>query len=182
MSSNDKRLRYLIQFLRNLKGMKYVLFVEPQKTDGPPLWSVEQKLPSLNSIFKSGSACVGLSNMIRRKQGLSIPRNNKMVVGGVESWFRYLKNKKRLEKINDNKIYPVGTLLIQDYNPKDQGHVAIITFSSKKGLKHSKIIHSVSGKFGSKIYDSCVEEKFIDYPYNDRFTHICKPENWIFKN
>jgi len=182
MSNNYKRIRYLIQFLRNLKGMKYVVFVEPQKTDGPPLWCIEEKLPPLKSIFNSGSACVGLSNIIRRKQGLSIPRNNKIDLGGTESWFKYLKNKKRLEKINNNKIYPIGSLLIQDYNSNDQGHVAIITFSSKKGLCYSKIIHSVSGKFGNKIYDSCVEEKLIDYPYNNRFTHICKPENWIFKD
>ena len=49
-----------------------------------------------------------------------------------------MKNEKRLEKINFNKVYPKGTLLIQNFNPKDQRHVVFTINSSKNGLLESK--------------------------------------------
>jgi hypothetical protein len=182
MINESKRVNYLIQYLRKLRGMKYTLCLEEPINDGPPLWNHNKKLPSINQIYNSGSACVGLANMVRRKQNFIIPELNNKYIGGTESWYKYLMEKNRLESINYQEIYPKGTLLLQNYNSKDQGHVAIITFASKKGLIMSKIIHSVSGKFPKKVYRSCIEEKLIDYPSYSRFTHICKPENWIFKN
>ena len=182
MIDNDRRLNYLIIFLRKLRGMKYTLCLEEPKNDGPPLWNQNNKLPSYKIIYNSGSACVGLVNMIRRKQKLNIPALNKKFVGGTESWFKYLKGSGRLIDIDLNDVYPKGSMLIQNYNPNDQGHVAIITLSSKQGIMNSKIIHSVSGKFKEKNYNSCVEEQLKDYPYYSRFSHVCLPEDWIFKN
>ena len=39
---------------------------------------------------------------------------------------------KRLEKIDFLRCYPKGTLLLQDYNPKDQGHVGIMLSPVRK--------------------------------------------------
>ena len=113
--------------------------------------------------------------------GLKIPIENGkwkyIFPGGSGAWFQYLKDKKRLHKINYSKTYQKGTLLLQDYNPKDMGHVAIVWTENKKGLSHSKILHSRHD--GPK---SVVIEPLDDYTMKKRFTHICLPENWLAKN
>ena len=42
---------------------------------------------------------------------------------------------KKTTKIDYNKTYPKGTLLLQDYNPKDMGHVAIVWTEDKKDFQ-----------------------------------------------
>jgi hypothetical protein len=48
-----------------------------------------------------------------------LSKDSKLWPGNTEAWFEYLNNTKRLQKINFNKVYPNGTLLLQDFNPKD---------------------------------------------------------------
>ena len=105
---NDLRLNYLIIFLRKLRGMKYTLCLDEPMNNGPPLWNHNNKLPSYNVIYNSGSACVGLVNMIRRKQKLNIPALNKKFIGGTEQEFL---NKKKL--VSDSpRIYFDSTRLL----------------------------------------------------------------------
>ena len=88
---------------------------------------------------------------------------------GTEAWFKYLNNKKRLLEIDLTKQYPIGTLLIQNFNEYDQGHVAVVIDSNQNVLE-SLIIHNVYGTWDNKTYNSTVTEKLIDYPYYSRFT------------
>ena len=87
------------------------------------------------------------------------------------------KIKKTLVKIDYYKTYPKGTLLLEMWNPKNMGHVAIVWTENKKGLLHSKILHSRHD--GPK---SVIIESLDDYKMKRRFTHICLPENWLAKN
>ena len=139
----------------------------------------------LNLLKKEGCVCVGFSNLVRRFMNLDIPgkikgRKVHFWPGGTEAWFSYLKKEKRLEKIDFNKVYPKGTLLVQNFNPKDQGHIAITINSSKKGLLETKIIHNVAEK-GRTFYGTYIH-KVKDYSNYKRHTHICLPQNWILKN
>ena len=83
------------------------------------------------------------------------------------------------QEINLLKEYPRGTMLIQNYNPTDQGHIAIVIESNRQGLLLSKIIHNVGAK--KRQYNKTVIELFKDYFYCARFTHVCLPKNWIFR-
>jgi hypothetical protein len=98
-------------------------------------------------------------------------------VGDTWAWFDYLKREKRLEKIDFNKVYPKGTLLLQNYNPK--GQVGVTINSSKLGLLNSKIIHNTSDK-NLNLYDTYIH-KLKEYENYKRFTHICLPQDWILK-
>ena len=180
--SENRKVSKAIKFLKDLDGTPRKNYCKnnPPKKDGAPFWIGDEKITDIEYIKKSGSVCVGLTNLVRRFMGLEIPgkiSNKKKVFwpGGTGAWFNYLKNEKRLEKINFNKVYPKGTLLLQDFNPKDQGHVIVTINSSKKGLLYSKIIHSIHIK-GTLI------ELVKDYPNYKRQTHICLPQNWILKN
>ena len=161
--------------------------------DKDPFWFSNETPPELNIVKKQGLSCVGLANLVRRYMRLQIPgkvTNQKLTSiiklwpGSTSTWYHYLKTKKRLEKIDFNKVYPKGTLLVQDFNPKDSGHVAFTINSSKKGLLESKIIHSINDKdkVTNKIYKHVVIEKVKDYYNYKRHIHICLPQNWLLKN
>ena len=105
----------------------------------PPLWHTDDKLPKKCVIKKKGTNCVGLANLIRNHLGL--PRiilhekNSKYTeIGLTYHWFHYYKKIKKLKKIDLNKSYPAGTLLLRDYNENDGGHVGIIFKENKKGV------------------------------------------------
>lgn len=177
-----------MNYLENFEGMKYTEYnvQNPTMSENEPFWVSNLPPPvDFEYIYKRGSTCVGLINILRRHLKLEIPgiitnEPKDEFPGGTASWFNYLSKKNRLLEIDYSKMYPKGTLLIQNYNVKDQGHVAVILNSNT--LLESNIIHNVNGVWDNKIYDSVVIEKLKDYPYNKRFTHVCLPDNWLFKN
>ena len=186
MNSNDI-IESSMNYLRQLDGMKYTL-VTPETdvliTNGPPFWNdISKPLPPIDVIRKKGSCCTALANLVRRLNDLPIPGNipgmiRESCVGGTDSWFKYLKDFDRLVEIDYYKRYSIGTLLIQDYNPVDQGHIALI-YQANNNLLDSTIIHNIGSC--SEKYNKLVIEKFNDYDDYNRFTHICHPENWIMK-
>ncbi len=194
--TEKRKISKAIRFAKQFDGYPYKLCGPSApniKRDYEPFWFQNDKPPELNIIKKKGLSCVGLANLVRRYMGLQVPGKvtgqklsalTKKWPGSTSAWFQYLKNEKRLEKINFNKVYPKGTLLLQNYNPKDQGHVAFTINSSKKGLLESKIIHSVRGrdKISGKNYKEVNIEKVKDYFDYKRHTHVCLPQNWILKN
>tara|TARA_B100000242_G_C43027130_1_gene478300 strand:- start:825 stop:1448 length:624 start_codon:yes stop_codon:yes gene_type:complete len=193
----QKKVNKAIKFAKQFNNFKYSLCgKEPPKNttkDINPFWFVNEKPPDLDFVKKKGLNCVGLANIVRRFMGLQVPGKvtgqktstiTKKWPGSTDAWFEYLKDKKRLEKIDFKKVYPKGTLLIQDYNPKDQGHVSFTINSSKKGLLETKIIHCIcdKDKETGKVYNNVTIEKVKDYYKYKRHTHICLPQNWLLKN
>ena len=177
-----------LNYLKQLENMKYTLVTPETETNlsnRPPFWNDSSKpLPPPSFVYGLGSCCTALANLVRRLNDLPIPGNipglpKENCVGGTDSWFKYLNNMKRLHKINCTVNYPEGTMLIQDYNPIDQGHIAIVLNSDNRyGLLASDIIHNIGSN--DPRYNKVVIEKFCDYTDFYRFTHVCYPENWIF--
>lgn len=192
----EKAINYAKQFI----GVKYSGW-NPEsgfpKKNCAPFWIDNKSPPPIELIKKDGLCCVGLTNLIRRYMDLQIPGlvdgelNLLNFIGGTENWFHYLKENNRLKKIDYKEKVPVGTLLLQNYNEIDQGHVAIIIDQDKRGLFYSTKIHAidhsnnVDNKYNNVIdnkYNKVLVEKFNDYFYYSRYTHICYPEDWILKN
>ena len=184
ITDDIKRIDRALNYLKKFEGTprKSYNFDVPPTTDCEPFWIENKEPPDINYIKSRGLVCVGLGNLVRRFMSLQVPGNvtnkNYYWPGGTESWFSYLNDEKRLEPIDFNKIYPPGALLIQDFNPIDQGHICITLNSHEKGLLHTEIIHNISDKYfcGTFIH------KLVDYPNYKRHTHICYPENWLLKN
>ena len=183
----------VIHYIKLLEGVKYTYCDQENSftnwdtvKDIAPFWIGNKPLPMNDMIIKDGICCAGLINLMRRFLNLSIPtcidtKTEKILfIGGTFSWFQYLNLKNRLQTIDINKTYPQGTLLLQDYNVVDQGHVAVI-LSDNKPLKLAKKIHAI-GHDNSDKYNCVLIETFNEYPYKNRYTHICLPENWLLKN
>ena len=170
-----------LQYAEKLVGIKYRVSNKAPTEDSCPSWNRDGPPPTIEDIKKGGLACIGVTNLIRRHLGLKIPTESgkwkDVFPGGTGAWFHYLKEKKRLQKINYSKTYPKGTLLLEDWNPKNMGHVAIVWTENEKGLSHSKILHGRHD--GPK---SVVIEPLDDYTMKRRFTHVCLPEDWLVKN
>lgn len=164
--------------------MKYTIynFESPVMNENEPFWVSNKELPDFKYIYEKGSTCVGLINIVRRHLKLKIPglEENYEYPGGTGSWFKYLNTKNRLLKINFLSNYPKGTLLIQDFNLIDQGHVAVVTENNSK-LLESIIIHNINDISDEK-YNKVILEKVSNYPNYKRFTHVCLPENWLLCN
>ena len=172
----------LEEFLENFIDIKYS-YSETVEYNKAPFYFLEKEDYKLNEIKlsdikKQGINCVGLINIIRRHYNLEIPKDKNGNHEGTSTWFEYLNKNNFLEKIDYKKIYETGTLLIQDYNPEDQGHVAIIINKNNDILINSYKIHAIEHP-GSKKYNKVIKEKFMDYPFYKRYTHICKSDNWI---
>ena len=183
----------VIHYIKSLEGVKYTYCNQENSfnswdtvKDIAPFWIGKKPLPRNDIIIKEGICCAGLINLIRRFLNLTIPpyidtkTGEILFIGGTSSWFQYLNLKNRIQIIDINKTYPKGTLLLQDYNLEDQGHVAVI-LSNNIPLKSAKKIHAI-GHEDSKKYNCVIIELFNEYPYKNRYTHICLPENWLLKN
>ena len=195
-SHSQNKINKAIRYSKKFENFPYKLCgnkLPCLKSDCPPFWFANEEPPEISIVKKRGINCVGLANIIRRYMGLQVPgkvtgqkltKDIKEWPGSTSAWFHYLKTEKRLNKIDFNKIYPKGTLLVQDYNPKDKGHVSFTINSSKKGLLETKIIHSIydKDKESGKVYRGVVIEKVKDYYNYKRFTHVCLPQDWILKN
>lgn len=180
-----------IQYAKQFIGVKYTSWVPEDgvpKKNCAPFWVDNKSPPPIEEIKNGGMCCVGLANLIRRYMGLQIPGiiegeiNPFKFIGGTENWFYYLKNNNRLKEIDYNEIVPIGTLLLQNYNEIDQGHVAIVIESNKNVLLYSKKIHAIHHTKNKNKYNKVIVETFNDYFYYDRYTHICYPENWLLDN
>ena len=180
----------IIEYIKKYKGMKYTKYDKKNNimTAEEPFWVSNMEPPPFKEVYNKGSTCVGLINIVRRYIGLTVPgiNQNYDIPGGTEAWFKYLSDNNRLVKIDLTKSYPLGTLLVQDFNDYDQGHVAVIinddSESNSQDVMESTIIHNICGTWDNKTYNSTVIEKLSEYPYYSRFTHVCFPENWLLKN
>ena len=175
----NAKIKKALQYAEKLVGIKYKATNKPPTEDSAPFWNRNGPVPPMQDIKKGGLACVGVTNLIRRHVGLKIPTDigkwKDLFPGGTGAYFHYFTKK---QKINYDKTYPKGTLLIEDWNPKNMGHVAIVWTESKKGLLDSKILHSRHDGPKSVVIEDLKNLKKM----KKRFTHICLPKDWMVKN
>jgi len=176
---DNSNIKKSLEYAKKLVGIKYKVSNKPPTEDSGPFWNRNGPTPSIQEIKKGGLSCVGVTNLIRRHLGLKIPTDTgkweKVFPGGTGAYFHYFTKK---QKIDYDKTYPKGTLLLEDYNPKNMGHVAIVWTESKNGLKDSKILHSRHDGPKSVVIEDLKNLKKM----KNRFTHICLPKDWLDKN
>jgi hypothetical protein len=163
-------------------------------------WSANGKPPSAAEIKASGKSivCSGLTNLMRRKVGFSIPGLNgnipgqenwdlwKKNPGGTGAWYHYLNQHGRLIKFNSKQKYPLGTLLLQKWKSlNQQGHVAVVIDDKGSNILEQNIVHAIpfsdfatSGTSKDRV-GATVIGPYSDY--NDWFKvqFVCLPENWL---
>jgi len=199
-------LTYIMEYTNSLVGIPYRWYVEESdKFDGEDkFWCENTHPPSAFKIISNNKSivCTGLINLMRRKNGLSIPGLNgningkykelyKKYPGGTGAWFLYLYQRKRLQKLNMKMRYPKGTLLLAKFkdNESDQGHVAVV-WDDTKTINKQLIIHSSPDilykdrekykNHGSvKIEEFCISNDKWKNDKKNYYTHVCLPENWL---
>lgn len=141
MSQMDKKVKTVLKYASTLEGTKYNKW-HGKTTDDNPYPFYLNEIPSKTYIKKHGINCTGLINLMRQKINLTVPGKGQYK-GGPTAWYYYLNNKKGgIEKFDDSKNYPVGTLFLRRYkNEHDRGHVAVYCKENKKPL-YGEIIHS----------------------------------------
>ena len=180
-------IKNALDYVYSLQGTKYGWWNigDDQRYIEHPAYAINKKVPSKMYIKNKSINCVGVINLMRRINNLSIPGTenpNFKVPGGTYIWFKHLNNQNKLHTFNINKKYPRGTLLLSNYkNNLFQGHVAVLY---RANSAHPTIIHSwsndtVPNKFKSD--PGLVKERldiFID-EFPKYLTHVCLPEDWL---
>ena len=136
----DEKVNIILKYAEKLKGIKY------NKWKGYDTWArvypfYLDEVPCITYIKKHGINCVGMINLMVQQVGLKTPGKG-IHRGGPNAWYYYLKSKGKIEKFDDSKDYPIGTLFLRRYKTEhDRGHVAVYCKHNKKCL-YGEIIHS----------------------------------------
>ena len=173
----------IIKYLESLQGIKYnKTLSEPNPNIDETSYYINTNapLPTKDKLKKEGINCSGLLNLARRKIGLEIAGNitgkrKYKFIGNTQAWLKYLKDNNRLEKIDINKKYPKGTLLLKNYTPTKNGHISTVIDNSMN------IIHTQKHNPDKKTHKVFIQSFKSDYEYK-KYTHVCYPKNWIYKN
>lgn len=220
--SDEDKIRSALEYAFSLVGSPYRWYIEGPFKEDDQFWVKNDEAPSSKKIFEEDKCivCAGLTNLMRRKIGENIPGIHPLLIeddynddtkngytrawglefpGTTGTWFHYLRQKGWLQEININTEYPIGTLLIKDFDSidGDQGHVAVIAgHGLSKKLCDSLIIHAFAG-YGISVEDVKREGNFNKRvgetgitPYQNiqkhwpkfgttYFTHISLPEHWL---
>lgn len=197
-NKNDNIINDALKFAKTLIGIPFRWWHDNEQIKADDkFWAANEPKVTADEIKLNDKCivCTGLINLIRRHVGLSIPgldgKQGKLGIkfpGTTYTWFRYLKRKKRLVEIDFNKKYPMGTLLITNYESvEEQGHVAIIIDYKGSNIKEQSIIHACTehtyqdSKHMKNVGETSIEELnniLVWY----KVKYACLPENWLIKD
>jgi hypothetical protein len=197
MQATNDNVNVAMSFITLLVGTKYSYW-HPGDTlikDSGPFWAYNGPVPDIHTIRSDSCCCVGVTNLMRRKLGLSVPyvkEGYSDYAGGTAAWFKYLTLDNRLEELDIKKKYPIGTMFLRNYHsPTDQGHVAVLSTDHHSSLLDEVIIQSYSNepyddnKFNkSDPGVTTTVFRYSHYCLDDigYYTHVCLPENWLNKD
>jgi len=236
-SSNESKIKIAIDYAKTLKGVPYRWHIAGDPIQGDDkFYASNEPAVEREDIGTKCLVCSGLTNLMRRKVGLHVPgieplefkeddiirwtdeesgeeqifswkAEGKNYPGTTGIWFHYLDVEKRLISFDESKEYPIGTMLLANYeNFQHQGHVAVVSSSGVNILKQM-IIHATS----DWCYVASIKEGIVDVgdtreePYENikgqlidildadgkptggkepwfKVTHVCLPEEWLLKD
>jgi cell wall-associated NlpC family hydrolase len=175
------KIEDILKYAKSLVGLKYTWWKSGSTTKDKHPFYVDA-IPTKTYIKKNGICCAGLINIMRQKAGYEVPGIG-IYKGGTYSWYKYLKKKKVLEKFDDNKNYPLGTLFLRKYrNAEDQGHVSVYIKKGKIPKKplYGEIIHAYAeDENGGKVGITSLGASHFTLK-NGYYEYAILPKNWLF--
>ena len=140
--------------------------------------------PSINFIKEVGVTCASIPNLLFHWCKLEIPGKHLECAGGTYHWFKYLDSNKKLEKFDNNKKYPLGTLIVRKYKSKDDlGHIALLVTNINDVPMILHVYPKLDNDSGGSL---CIEELNISNSWildkddkPDYYTHISLPGIWL---
>ncbi len=176
-AEKDTRIEKAITYAKSLINIPYRWYDESTDLPNPDdqFWHGNKLAPDVKAIILEDKSivCTGLINLMRRHLWRSVPKHD-TCPGGTVAWVNYLSGKNALKPIDNNAVYPPGTLLIKKYeNSEDQGHVAVM-------LEDSYMIHAAADipyiyRHKYKNHGYVRVEKY----YTHYFTHVCDVSDWL---
>jgi len=183
------QIKDILEYSKSLEGIKYTWWTKGSTNEAPHPFYIE-KIPTKAYLKKHGINCAGFINLLRQKAGKKVPGSG-INRGGTDGWFNYLKKKQVLEKFDDIKNYPLGTLFLRKYrNVEDQGHVAVYLTKGKNPNRplYGEIIHSHAAEPDPK--DCGVDITAFGWSHfwnrdtspNGYYEYAVLPKDWLFSD
>jgi hypothetical protein len=198
-----------LAYAETLSGIPFRWFVpgEVEFNGDDAFWCENSLPPTAEEIKKYDKSivCAGLPNLMRRFCGLTIPGLGrpmrgkfkdefKACPGGTGTWYSYLRQNKRVQKLDMKLRYPKGTLLIARFKGfgKDQGHLAVVfdDVDDTKTINDQNIVHATCSvayvdignhkDHGSvKIEPFRVSNELYRWDKISYYQFVCLPEDWL---
>jgi hypothetical protein len=199
----------VINYAASMEGVPFRWFVpgEVEFKGDDAFWCENGPPPTADEIREQDKSivCSGLPNLMRRFCGLTIPGLGrpmrgkfkdefKACPGGTGTWYSYLRQNKRIQKLNMKQRYPKGTLLIARFKGfgKDQGHLAVICddVDETKTINDQNIVHATCSvayadignhkDHGSvKIEPFRISNELYRFDKISYYKFICLPGDWL---
>jgi len=174
------KIEDILKYAKSLIGLKYTWWKSGSTSMNKHPFYIDD-IPTKAYIKKNGICCTGLINIMRQKAGFDVPGSG-ADKGSTIGWHKYLKNKNVLEKFDDNKNYPIGTLFLRKYrNVKDQGHVAVYLKKSKIAKKplYGEIIHAYAEDEDGGVVGITSFGASHFYFTNGYYEYAILPKDWL---
>ncbi len=186
---NQQLINDVLDWVKSdLNGLKYkwVYLSLNNYANTEALYGSCKELPSMDYIFKTGSNCVGLINLIKLKLNKHIPKNGTELDGCLSLWHNYLTVQNNYahytsDIISDVSKLKVGSIIYRPPKVTNIGHIAIY-------IGDNKIIHSCPNNVlcvGDNLVDRGVGIDDLDKIENELnfdtnyFTYYVDPEKWL---
>lgn len=164
-----------MEFIEQLVNQTpYIWWMDGESTTSKEAPFYCNTLPPIEKIKQQGLCCAGLINLAQNYRGGSVPgvATNDYYAGGTYAWAEHLESKNSLERINLEKTYSKGSLLLRKYrSPEDQGHLAILYTSGV--LANQQIIHCYPDG-GVKVEPFQQSHRWLKEGY---YEYIC--DDWL---
>ncbi len=169
----------ILLYIKSLVGTPYVWWQDGVSTLDKPCPFYCSSAPSVTTVKQLGTNCAGFINLLCHYTNSPIAGvdTQNYYAGGTAVWYETLRAQNKLEPLQNNKVYPIGTMLLAPFvDVNDQGHVAIVT--SEGTIDTLKISHSFPT-------DGLVMDEPLNVTHNlsanGYYTHSAKPKDWLFQ-
>ena len=167
----------ILVYIKSLVGTPYVWWQDGESTLDKPCPFYCRSAPPVNTIRKLGTNCAGFINLLCHYTNSPIAGvdTQNYYAGGTAVWYETLKTQNKLEPIQPQKIYPIGTMLLAPFiDVEDQGHVVIVTTAGT--IDTVKISHCFPTNGLVMDEDLHITHNLSPTGY---YTHSAKPKDWL---
>lgn len=122
--TNDN-VRRALDYGKSLVGTAYGWWFSGPLPAGSPMWTASGAPPAASFVRANAANCSGLTNLMLRAVGKSVPSDPSAGKGGTGAYARYYA--KVAKRFDANANYPAGTLVGRYFRDTfDQGHLAVV--------------------------------------------------------
>jgi hypothetical protein len=172
LNFDTSTIEKVINLGKQLIGVSYGGWLGGELSPDAPMWCADAPI-DVSIIKQTSCSCVGLTNLMLRSLGVSLPRSASGSIGGTLAYGEYFRPMATL--FDDQLKYPIGTLIGRHYRDlNDQGHVAVVIDNNR--VLQSFALHAGGVTPGVNMNYSVPQSHNGNY-----YEYAVLPQHWLVR-